>query len=77
MTEIYISYLYIHIYIYIRPVEMKNNILGGATNYEILPTTMVCRRRKFFISNRLKGLMFNVLYILPVITMFLPNAQII
>ena len=56
---------------------MKNNILGGATNYEILPTTMVCRRRKFFISNRLKGLMFNVLYILPVITMFLPDAQII
>ena len=29
---------------------------GGAINYEILSPTMVGRRRKFFISNRLKGL---------------------
>ena len=29
---------------------------GGATNYEILSATMVGRRRKCFISNRLKGL---------------------
>ena len=29
---------------------------GGATNYKILSTTMVGRRGKFFISNRLKRL---------------------
>ena len=29
---------------------------GGARNYEILSATMVDWRRKFFISNRLKGL---------------------
>ena len=42
-----------------RPVEMKK-ILGrgggGATNYEILSATMIGWRRKFFISNRLKGI---------------------
>ena len=41
-----------------RPVEIKK-ILGrggGATKYEILSATMVGQRRKFFISNCLKGL---------------------
>ena len=31
-------------------------ILGGAINYDTLWATMVGQRRKFFISNRLKGL---------------------
>ena len=36
-------------------------ILGGATKFEILSVTMVGRRRKFLISNRLKGLeKFNI-----------------
>ena len=47
---------------FIRPVEMKKLLgwvgggKGGATNYVILPATMVERRRRFFISNRLKRL---------------------
>ena len=48
------------IWINIRPVEMKK-ILGGAMNYEILLATMVGRRKKFCISNRLKRLKkFNI-----------------
>ena len=34
----------------------EKNSGSGARNYEILSVTMVDRRRKFFISNRLKGL---------------------
>ena len=46
----------VHIIVYNhRHVEMKK-ILEGATNYVILPATMVGRRRKFFISSPLKGL---------------------
>ena len=41
-------------YIY-RPVEIKKSS-GGATKFEILSATMVGRRRKFLIPNRLKGL---------------------
>ena len=48
---------------YIKPIEgvpqvcrNEKNSGGGATNQEILPATMVGRRRKFFISNRLKRL---------------------
>ena len=39
-----------------RPVEMKKKSGRGATNYVILSATMVSRRRKFLISNRLKEL---------------------
>ena len=41
--------------LYSSPAEIKKN-LEGATNYVILSVTMVSRRRKFFISNRLKRL---------------------
>ena len=34
----------------------EKNFGRGATNYEILSATMVDRGRKFFVSNRLKGL---------------------
>ena len=38
-----------------RPAEMKK-FLGGTTNQEILSATMVGRRKKNFISDRLKWL---------------------
>ena len=38
-----------------RPVELKKIVVGDS-NYEILSATMLDRRRKLFISNRLKGL---------------------
>ena len=38
-----------------RPVETKK-FLGGATNFDILLSTIVARRKKFSVSNRLQRL---------------------
>ena len=52
-SRTYMLYTY---YIYTIQVRRNEKHSGGATNFEILSATVVDRRRKLLISNRLKGL---------------------